>query len=175
MITGEKVILRALNKEDISKILEIHNNLEIKKSAMFHPFPVSIEQDIEWFEKISEDKSNKFVYFSIIEKESNDFAGYTSLRNINWINRNCYFGITILPSMQGKGFGKEATSLMIDFAFNKLNLHKILLEVISDNKKAIELYKKLGFLEEGILKEQFYFDGIYHDVVLMAYVKRDKH
>jgi len=171
MIIGEKVILRAINKEDIPKLLEIHNNLEIKKQAMFHPFPISLEQDIEWLENINKDKSNRAVYFAIEDKKSNSFAGYTSLKNINWINRNCYFGISLLPEMQGKGLGKETTKLVIEYAIKKLNLHKIQLEVIGDNKRAIELYKSLGFVEEGILKQQFYFDGLYFDVIVMGYIR----
>ncbi|MCZ7604185.1 MAG: GNAT family N-acetyltransferase [Melioribacteraceae bacterium] len=168
MITGEKVILRAINKEDVSELIEIHNDLDIKKQAMFHPFPISLDQDIEWFENITRDKSNRSIYFAIDDKETNNFVGYTSLRNINWINRNCSFGISLLPKMQGKGFGKEATSLVINYAIKNLNLHKVQLEVIADNKTAIELYKNLGFVEEGILREQFYFDGFYFNVILMG-------
>jgi len=172
MIIGDKVILRAIKEEDISKLLEIHNNLEIKKQAMFHPFPISLEQDIEWLENINKDKSNKAVYFAIEDKKSNNFAGYTSLRDINWINRNCYFGISLLPDMQGKGLGKETTKLVIEYAIKKLNLHKIQLEVIADNKRAIGLYKNLGFVEEGLMKQQFYYEGIYFDVILMSYIQK---
>jgi len=145
--------------------------LEIKKQAMFHPFPLSLEQDVEWLENINKDKLNKAVYFAIEDKKTHNFAGYTSLRNINWINRNCYFGISLLLEMQGKGLGKEATKLVVEYAIKKLNLHKIQLEVIADNKRAIELYKSLGFVEEGILKQQFYFDGIYFDVIVMGYLR----
>ena len=169
MIIGERVILRAFRKEDISKLLEIHNNLEIKKQAMFHPFPISLEQDIEWIESINRDKGNKSVYFAIEDKETNSFAGYTSLRNINWINRNCYFGIVILPEMQGKGLGKEATKLLIDYGIKNLNLNKVQLEVIRDNQNAIKIYNKLGFIEEGIFRKHYYYDGFYYDVLLMAY------
>lgn len=171
MISGEKIILRAMNKEDISKLVEIHNDLEIKKQAMFHPFPISQEQDIEWIESMGRDRSNRSIYFAIVEKENNTFAGYTSLRNINWINRNCYFGIALLSRMQGKGLGKETTSLVIEYATKNLNLHKIQLEVIVDNKKAIELYKNLGFVEEGLLKRQYFVNGSYIDVIIMAYFK----
>jgi len=173
MIIGKRVILRAIKREDIPKLLEIHNNFEIKKQAMFHPFLISQEQDIEWLENINKDTSNRAVYFAIEEKKTHNFAGYASLRNIDWVNRNCYFGISLLPDMQGKGLGKEATKHIIEYAIKKLNLHKIQLEVIADNKRAIELYKNLGFIEEGILKQQFYFDGIYFDVIVMGYI-RDK-
>lgn len=173
MIIGEKVILREIKKKDVSKILELHNNWEIKKQAMFQPFPVTEDQDVEWIEKIGKDTLNKSVYFAIDDKEKNIFAGYTSLRNINWINRNCYFGISILPELQGLGIGKETTSIMIDFAIKSLNLIKIQLEVVDDNKRAIKLYKQLGFIQEGILKKQFYNSGEYYDVNLMTYLREN--
>lgn len=169
MIVGKKVILRAVKKEDVSKLLEIHNDLEIKKQAMFHPFPITYEQDINWIENINHGTNNKSVYFAIEEKETNLFAGYTSLRNINWVNQNCYFGIVILPEMQGKGLGKEATKLIIDYGIKNLNMSKVQLEVITDNQNAIKLYKELGFVEEGTLRQQYYFEGFYFNVLLMAY------
>lgn len=168
MINGKKVLLRAIQKNDASKLLELHNNINIKEQAMFHPYNVSQEQELNWIDRISNDITNKSVYFAIEEIETREFAGYTSLRNINYVNLNCYFGIVLLPEKQGRGIGKEATELIIQFGFKNLNLHKINLEVNCENLNAINLYRKLGFIEEGNLKQQFYFNQRYYDVMLMA-------
>lgn len=173
MIIGEKVILRSLNHSDLDRIVALHNNIEIKKLAMMHPFPVSIDMDKNWIDKILLDTSNKEVYFAIEEKESKEFAGFTALTRINWINRNCYFSIVLDPRFHGKGIGKEATKLLLSYGFNQLNMNKVLLEVIVTNKPAIELYRKIGFEEECVLKQHFYSDNRYHDIFVMSIFKKE--
>ena len=69
---------------------------------------------------------------------------------------------------RGKGIGKIALELALKYTFNNLNLRKITLDVISDNKAAIALYEKVGFVEEGLLKKHFYFDSMYYDVKIMS-------
>lgn len=174
MIEGKKIILQSLSEDDLPYLIDIHNNAEIKKMAMFHPFPVTAANDQIWLKAISNDTSNKSVYFSIREKKANSFAGYVSLQGINWINRNCYFGIVVASKFQAQGIGSEVTALVLDYAVNKLNLIKVQLEVIADNNIAIDLYKKLGFEIEGILKKHFFYDGNYYDVHLMAYFHNHK-
>ncbi len=171
MISSEKVIIRPLNQSDLERIVALHNNVEIKKLTMMHPFPVSLEMDKNWFDRVILDTSNKEIYFAIEEKVTNTFSGFSFLTRINWINRNCYFGIVLDPEYQNKGIGKETTKLLINYGFNHLNLNKILLEVIVNNKPAIELYRKIGFVEEGLLKQQYFSDNNYQDVLLMSIFK----
>lgn len=173
MIVGEKILLRPIDMNDINTLFKIHNDIKFKKLAMFHPFPVTFGQDKKWVDDITSDTSNKSIYFAIEEKGTKLFAGYASLRNINWVNRNCYFGIVIVPDLQGKGIGKEATQLIINYAIKNINLKKIQLEVISENQNAIKLYKDSGFIEEGTLRKQYYFEGFYYDVLLMAYFNKN--
>lgn len=168
MLEGTKVTLRPLSENDLPFLQEIHNDMELKKNAMIHPFPVSDRQDKMWIDNILCDNSNKSVYLAVEDRDSNHFAGYVTLKDINWINRNCNFGIIILPQFQNKGYGKEATILAVDYAFLQLNLLKVQLEVIANNEKAISLYKKIGFTLEGTLQKQFYMNGTFHDTILMA-------
>lgn len=172
MLTGEKVLLRPVELNDAEKFYKWRNDLQIKKSAMMHPFPVTMESEKEWFENISQKKDNQLIVFSICEKESGNFIGFVKLFNINWVHRFCYFGIIIgEDDARGKGYGYEALSLISKYAFDILNINKILLEVIKANDAAVKLYKKFGFTEEGVLKRQFYFDGKWHDVIIMSLFK----
>lgn len=163
MLTGKTIILRAPKQEDLVNFIVWRNDIEIKKQSLMHPFPVTKELETDWFNKLSTDKNNKMVFFSIVDKE-NHIIGYTQLTNINWINRNCYFGIIIgNKEYRGKGVGFEVLELMIKYAFETLNLHKIILEVADFNKTAIKLYEKYGFVLEGILNEQVFYDNKYYN------------
>jgi len=174
MIKGKKVILRPLNSNDIVKIFQWHNSMNLKNLAMMHPFPIPIELEREHFERQLKNIDNKTVLFGIDDIENKEFVGFTKIYNINWIHRTAYFGIVIgHENSQGKGLGKETTELILEYAFNNLQLLKILLEVVTFNEKAINLYKKIGFETEGLLKRQVYIDGSYHDVVVMSIFKEN--
>lgn len=174
MLMGEKIYLRPIEFNDVEKFYKWRNDLQIKKLAMMHPFPVTMESEKEWIESVSKGKDNQLVLFSICEKDTGNFIGFVKLFNINWVHRFCYFGIIIgEDSARGKGYGYESLKLIRDYAFNILDIRKILLEVVDLNNAAIKLYKNFGFIEEGRLKNQFFFDGIWHDVLIMSLFKKN--
>lgn len=175
MIRGEKVFLRPVKYEDWQKTINWRNDLEFNSLIMSHPFPVTEELEREWIKGVLEDKNDNSVYFAICSKDSEELVGITKLYQINGISRTCYFGIYIgSETNREKGFGKEAMRLVINYAFNSLNLRKMLVEVVEINQTAISLYKKLGFKKEGDLKEQFYSNGKYQDVKIMSFIQKDK-
>ena len=99
--------------------------------------------------------------------------GLVELVEINVIHRNCEFQIIVAPSAQGKGYAAPATRKALDYAFRILNLHKVYLYVDVANEKAAHVYEKLGFAEEGLLREQYFSNGRYRDARLMGMFQRD--
>jgi diamine N-acetyltransferase len=69
---------------------------------------------------------------------------------------------------RGQGLGKEITMMGLEYGFNSLGLKKILLHVNNSNIQAIKLYTSIGFAVEGKLRDHYYFDGIWYDVIIMA-------
>lgn len=91
------------------------------------------------------------------------------LSHIDKMNGNADVFIAIGDdNYRGKGFGTKAMQYLIKYGFTTLKLHKINSGVFSENAPAINLYKKLGFGVEGILKDEVYFAGRYHDQILMS-------
>ena len=74
---------------------------------------------------------------------------------------------------RSKGYGTEALKLLLDYGFNYLNLHSIMLCVMSFNERAIACYKKVGFKEAGRLRENYFLNGKYHDVVYMDILENE--
>ncbi len=169
IIETERVRLRPFKKEDLDIVHTWRNDPELRFLAMMHPYPVTREQDLAWFEHLLIDTSNKTISFACETRQDCLLFGYFQLRDINQIQRHAFLGIVIGEnSYRGKGYGREICSLGIMYGSNYLGLHKISLDVLADNKNAIALYIKLGFKEEGVFKFHFYFDNKYHDVVRMA-------
>jgi RimJ/RimL family protein N-acetyltransferase len=93
---------------------------------------------------------------------------------VNWPNQSAFLGIGIGdPAYWGKGYGSDGLSLLLRFGFNELGLHRIGLNVISNNTRAIRLYEKTGFSYEGAQREAVYRDGHRLDMVYYGILRRD--
>jgi len=169
VIKGKKVNLRPFQMKDAKKTLAWRNDPANRFLAMMHPYPVTKEMEQDWLKGILSDTSNRSITFAIEKADKHKLIGNFQLRDIQWIHRRAWLGITIGDdSERGRGYGEEAMRLGLEYAFRTLNLNKILLEVISSNKGAIRLYERLGFIKEGLLKKQFYFDNEYFDVLIYS-------
>lgn len=100
-------------------------------------------------------------------------VGYFRLSNHSTQNSTIYIGADIAPEYVGRGFAKRAYQQFIPFLFEQYNLNKITLEVLSTNTRAINLYKKLGFLQEGTKRQEVLKNEIYVDSIIMSILKQD--
>lgn len=175
MLTGEKIILRPIKIEDLEKVNQWRNNLEMIKLTQGIRFPKTKEMDREWFNNVLTEKSNRNIYFGIDEISSNDFIGIIQLNNIDYISGTATWGFVIgEKEKKGKGYSIEAPKLLFDYAFNCLNLRKIFGYLISYNVATLRMHQKIGnFNEEGILKKHVYFDGEYHDVIILSLFREE--
>jgi RimJ/RimL family protein N-acetyltransferase len=79
----------------------------------------------------------------------------------------------IVISKRGYGYGRDAIELLLNFAFNKLNTHRFWLDVRLHNEKAIGVYRKMGFIEEGILREAVKLNSGYVSIMIMSILRQD--
>lgn len=172
ILKGDKTILRPVNTSDFDYFFNWHSDIYIRQQGIMHPFLNTEILEKDWINSVCSDKSNKKIVFTILDLMNKNPIGYFQLTNINYISSNCYLGIIIgEKDIRGKGYGSDAMKLGTKYAFDFLRLHKISLEVLSENTSAIDLYKKLGFIVEGEFKDEFYFNGRYFNVLKMAKLK----
>ena len=102
-------------------------------------------------------------------------AGYFRLSNHSKENRNIYIGADIHPAFAGIGLGYKSYKEFLNFLFNEgeYDLHKITLEVLATNTRAIHLYKKLGFVQEGCKRQEVLKGDTYVDSIIMSILKKD--
>ena len=137
-------------------------------------FPLSHGGQVNWYRALFQ---NQHCLFLIIETiENRRPIGTIGLDRIDHINQSAEYGNLMIGDTQstGIGFAKEATLLLLNYGFNRLNLNRIFLNVIEDNVRAIELYKNCGFREEGKLREAFFDQGKFKDVLLMAILRGEQ-
>lgn len=170
----ESLILRPLEREDLRFVHELDNNETVMHYWFEEPYEAFVEL-VDLYDRHIHDQSER----RFIAETAGERVGLVELVEINHIHRRAEFQIIIAPGHQGKGYATVATRLAMDYAFTVLNLYKLYLIVDCDNERAVNVYAKLGFTEEGRLREEFFVDGEYRDVLRMAmfqpeYLRRRK-
>lgn len=165
---SEKIELRVLEKDDLEFIHQLNNNPNIMSFWFEEPF-----QSMAHLEKMYEKSIDNQEVRQFVIKKGNEKLGYVGIFAIDPIHRKAEFGIMIDPKHQGYGYAGTATQLAMDYAFATLNLHKLYLIVDRINEKAIHVYEKIGFKVEGVLREEYFINGTFHDVSIMSIFQRE--
>ncbi len=164
-LKGKRINLRPVEKEDVPDLERWINDEEVRRNLLVF-LPMNKTDEEAWVVNLSKNKGTDILMIIVAKNKS---IGSVGINKISLNNRTAEIGINIGEKhCWNKGYGTEAIMLLLRYAFNTLNLRKICLEVLAFNKRAIACYKKCGFEEEGLLKKQFFRDGVYHDAVLMA-------
>jgi len=168
-LCGEKVYLRPLEKEDGPALVPWLNDPAVTRTLQISQ-PMSLLAEIAYLEKISQSKDD--VTLGIVSRQSDKLIGAAGLHQIDWRARHASFGILIgILEEWGKGYGTEATHLMMHHAFGTMNLNRVWLHVVSTHEAGIRAYERVGFRREGVLRQQFYREGRYQDLLVMAILR----
>lgn len=174
MIYGERLRLRAVEKDDLPRFVAWLNDPEVRQGlALF--LPLSQVEEERWFENMLEAPKEQRPL--VIEVESE--AGWTPVGNCglfgtDWRVRSAEVGIFIGEKRYwDQGYGTEAMKLLLKHGFDTLNLNRIALRVFETNPRAFRSYEKVGFVEEGRLRQGYYQNGKYIDVLLMSVLRSE--
>lgn len=171
-ICGEKVFLRKMEKQDTDRIIRWRNS-DFVRCHFIYQKPFTREGHEQWIETMIE--TGKAVQFIICEVETGNAVGSVYLRDIDMAHKKAEYGIFIGErEALGRGYGTEAARLMIQYGFETLHLHKIMLRVLADNTAARRSYEKAGFHQEAYLRDEVYLENQYKDVILMARINGEK-
>lgn len=173
LLETTRIKLRKMTREDTRMYHKWRNDMEV----MYYTNPsldvYSLESTEDFVENVILGASNAKSYF-IIDKESETPIGIVSLINIDYKNRNAECIIDIgEKNYWGKGYGSEGMKLILDYAFLELNLHRVSLKVFSFNDRAIHVYRKIGFQQEGQSRQSLYRNGKWYDIIHMGILQHE--
>lgn len=156
IIDGKRITLRSWKDEDVDDLIEGLNNINVSKWLGAIPYPYT-KQDAEDFihyaKHAAENSGN--IMLAIVLKESNKVIGGTSIESINKRNGTAGGGIWLNEKYQKNGYGTEAFSLKIKYAFEELGLRRMENGYFPENIRSEKMQKKLGFKNEGIRRKRF--------------------
>lgn len=133
--------------------------------APIEPRPFMFEQERQWIESLTSSGGREFL---IRERATGDPIGTTGLSDIDHRNRSAVFGINIgQRNARGKGYGTEASRLILDYAFTMVGLHSVSLGVAEFNVAGIRAYQRAGFRESGRWRQRWLMGGKLWDYLIM--------
>lgn len=167
VIEGQDIYLRLMNEEDTDNIIKWRNSDFVRRNFIYQN-PFTKEGHKNWVRTMID--TGKAIQFIICTKEAGPI-GSVYLRDIDRTHNKAEYGIFIgEKEALGRGYGTQAARLMIDYAFEKVKLHKLMLRVLAENEQARRSYEKAGFVQEAYLKEEVFLEGQYKDVIYMAVI-----
>ena len=172
MMYGEKIFLRAIQLEDTNRIIKWRNQEFVRKNFIDQRM-FTKETHEKWMKEVV--LTGKVKQFIIYEIKNKIPIGSVYLRDIDTNNLKAEYGIFIgEEAYLGKGIGTEVAKLMLQYAFDKLGLHKVILRVFAENNRAINSYRNAGFIEEGCFQDDVKIEGKYYDIIYMAKLREEK-
>ncbi len=167
-IYGEKIILRQLCVEDAEFFARWYNEPEVMFTCGFHK-PITLEAE---FNRLKRQENNDEDWYAIVEKSTGQIIGETGLLRM-WPHWKCTDMSMIIPNPddRGKGYGYEAGRIMLDRAFNHYRFNRVAVGVVGLNAPALKYWRRLGFREEGIQEQGYFYNGAFSDFVMMRMLK----
>lgn len=173
MLNGDRVRLRAIGQADYPLLARWLNDPEImyfwgRPGNTQSLAEIAREED----EKALRSSSKKFIIETLGDEPA--VIGQIDYYDLDWPYRSAWTSIMIGdPQYLGGGYGTDAMHVLLRYLFADLGLHRISLTVHADNVRAQRSYAKNGFVEEGRLRDWQFFDGRWHDGIMMSVLDRE--
>jgi len=170
-LLGERLYLSPVNPDDAELYTKWLNDREVARWLWKYLNVTSLAKERQFLESMAGGDGHNFT---IVLRDGDRPIGHIRLLEWNPVSRSAELGIFIGEAEdRSKGYGAEAIRLLLDFGFNTLGLHNIMLHVNADNVRAIACYKKCGFREYGRRREALFRDGRFVDRVSMDILDRE--
>lgn len=171
-LRGERVTLRPLEPSDAPVYAAMYNDPDVRVT-FFTNTPLNLhlaKARLEDYYKPGADS----LPLAIVRNDTGAAVGLSALVRIDWVSAMATYMICISDSSAwGRGLGGETTELMLHYAFNILNLHRVQLIVFAGNPAAIRAYEKAGFVREGVLREAMKHNGEWADFIQMGVLEHE--
>ncbi|TKJ23002.1 MAG: hypothetical protein CEE43_04615 [Promethearchaeota archaeon Loki_b32] len=171
-IEGETICLAVQNSEHIDLYAKWMNNPKVRVFARWE-MPIRLEDIKRWFEP-RKGRVHNFIVFEIWHNKDNKPIGSCGLAWIDWVSgwANAFLSIGE-PEYWGQNIATETTEMLVEYAFNELNLHKLQGGAAVENIGSWSVAEKVGFKFNGIRKDEMYVDGKYYNVKTYGILKED--
>lgn len=176
-ILTERLRLVPLDLDHVDAILEWANDPAVTGNSQFFREPSDRKRIARFI--LEHETAEDCAYFaSFVRDDVADadigYVGNVFLIHVNRLHRHAQAGITIKQSAWNRGYAKELMRAIVAFAFDDLDLNKVYLQVFTTNEKGLNLWTKVGFQVEGILRQHYLVSDAYHDMYSLSFLRGER-
>ena len=165
-----ELTIRLIERQDLEHARRLHN--DDGTLLMLHDVRhVSQSEQEAWFEAVS--RSETARRYAVLESATGAFVGVFRLDEIDWRNRSASVGLDIVPGFRGRGLSRVIYRYFFNYLYGALNMHRLSLVTLETNETAIRVYRRLGFTEEGRLREAIWRDGRFQDLIQFSMLREE--
>jgi RimJ/RimL family protein N-acetyltransferase len=166
----ERLVIRLIERRDIEEARLLHNDDQtlLNLTDISH---VSEAQQEAWFQAISTSLTSRRYVARLRSDDS--FVGVFRIDRIDPINRNAYVGADVVPKLRRKGYASDMFAYVLGYLFDQCGLHRATLSTLETNVRALSLYRKLGFAEEGRERQAIFRNGKFYDLINMGLLAQE--
>ena len=171
-LVGDRVVLRRHVPANLAQFKRWYSDPEVSRLTRYQDGPMRPEEIERFFAArvIGPDSFTMAVHV----RDTDRLIGSCAFSQLDGDNGSALYHITIgEKDTWGRGFGTDATRLMLEHAFTRLGLHRVALSVFAFNERAIRSYRKAGFVTEGRAREAIWRDGRYWDELTMSVLEAE--
>lgn len=146
-------------------LAQLHNDPLVLRNIT-NPEKITLESHLSWWNSLNFERERRFIF-----KVDDQNAGFVKFYQIDKINKNCVLGADLHIDFRGKGLSKHMWTMMLEYCFQNLQMHRVSLTTASFNLIAQNVYKGLGFKEEGRKIQSMLRDESFNDEICMYMLK----
>ncbi len=170
-LSGKRVYLRPLEKDDLPRIQKWANDPEIRRLSG-EVTPMNGAHAEAFYNRVVDDHER--AWFVVVVRQGDRPIGEAGLLRMFPAWRTTDLSIVLgEKDAWRQGYGSEAMRLLLEYAFGHLNFHRVAIGVVGFNENALRFYEKAGFKNEGIQRDGYFYDGKYYDFVMMSLLEED--
>lgn len=170
-LPGFRIALRPLAMDDLDAIMGWINDPEVTQNFAGMSSPITRDQEAAFLERTLASPDERL--FAAVDTDGR-YLGNAGIHRIYWPARNGRLGVVLgAPGARGRGYGREAVALLSALGFTRLGLHKVWLMHYRANARMARICASLGFTVEGVMRDEYFHGGAFHDMVRQSLLEQD--